>query len=90
MATPRVVRWFVNGGEDPRASVWTKRTDALVLEVASPKGAIALGRVTSIGCEQEFDGKRPDRDVVKLKFRTVSDLHAEDLELFLREQLGGG
>ena len=84
----QVVRWSANGDSDPRVSVWTKRADALILEVVSPKGAIALGRVTNIGCERELDGKRPDRDIIKLKFRTVSDLQLEDLESFLSEQLG--
>ena len=50
-------------------------------------GCLALGRVRDLGIERELDGKRTDRDVLLIKFRTAEDLHRGDLAEFLSEHL---
>jgi excinuclease ABC subunit A len=75
----QVVRLYAPGQSEPWASVWTKRPDALILELSAPKGAVALGRITELGCDRELEGSRPDRDVVRLRFRTRGELHESEL-----------
>jgi excinuclease ABC subunit A len=81
----QVVRVFLAGESEPWASIFTKRPEALILTLAGPKNAVPFGRVAEIGHDPEFDGTRPDRDVLKLKFCTVEELQAGGLENLLRE-----
>ena len=80
-----LVHLLLPGWSDPWATVHTKRTASLDLTLTGPKGAATLGRVAGLGREPELDTSRPDRDIVKLKFRTAEDLHQGDLLAFLRE-----
>ena len=50
-----------------------------------PKNAVALGRISRLGCDRELDGSRPEYDVLKLSFRTAEDLHRGDLVALLKE-----
>jgi excinuclease ABC subunit A len=81
----QVVRMFLPGASEPWASVWTKRPEALTLEIVAPKGAVALGRITSLGYDRELEGSRPECDLVKLRFRRLDDLHETELEQLLSE-----
>jgi len=67
------------------AGIHTKRPDAVVLGLAGPKCAVPMGRLTELGFQPELDEGRPDADIVKLKFRSVEDLHRGDLFAFLQE-----
>jgi hypothetical protein len=67
----------------------TEKTPALDLCLQGPKNQVGFGRTTSLAWEREFDSTRPDRDIIKLRFRTVEDLQKGDLAGFLREHLAG-
>jgi excinuclease ABC subunit A len=83
----QVVHLFVAGQRDAWASIYTKRPQSLILTLSSPKGRIALGRIAELGRDRELDATRPDRDVVKFKFRTTDDLRRGDFAQFLRQHL---
>ena len=69
------------------AAVQTKKVDAVYLTLQGPRGRFALGRVTDLGHEPEFD-TGPELDLIRLKFRSVDDLKRGDLPGFLREHYG--
>jgi excinuclease ABC subunit A len=81
----QLVHLYLRGQRDPWATVLTKRLGSVDLALTSPKGTIGFGRVRELGFERELDGKRTDRDVVILRFRTSEDLARGDLAAFLRE-----
>ena len=83
----QVVHLFLKGQREPWASIWTKRLPSVDVALTSPKGSVALGRVRELGFARELDGKRRDRDVLVLKFRSTDDLHRGDLAAFLKEHL---
>ena len=70
---------------DVWATVVTKRAESIDLMLNGPKGAFALGRLTSLARDRSLDATRADRDVITLKFRTSEDLHKGDLRGFLEE-----
>jgi hypothetical protein len=76
----QLVHVFVPQQHEPWATIYTKRRTGLELLLSGPKGRFALGRVASLAAEREFLADRPDRDVVKLIFRSHDDLAAGDLE----------
>ena len=79
----QVVRIYLTGESEPWASVFTKRPEALMLTLAGPKNAVAFGKIADIGHEPELDGTRPERDILKLKFRSAEEL--KSLEALLQE-----
>ncbi|MBX3413245.1 MAG: excinuclease ABC subunit UvrA [Pirellulales bacterium] len=83
----QVVHLRVPGQDEPWASIYTKRRAAVELVLTGPKDRFALGRVAEMGCEREFSSERPDKDVIKIRFREVEDLARGDLADFLREHL---
>ncbi len=72
---------------EPWAAVQTKKPDAVYLHLAGPKGHFALGQITGLGHTPEINGQRPDRDVIRLQFRSTDDLARGDLKTFLRQHL---
>jgi excinuclease ABC subunit A len=83
----QLVRMFVRGCPAPWATLLTKRPEALTLALQGPKGAIPLGRIVQLGCDRSLDETKSEYDLVKLRFRTVDDLHRGDLAGFLTEHL---
>ena len=83
----QVVRWYPRDEREPWASIYTKRTESLVLTLLGPKNGVALGRISELGTDRELDGSKPDGDVVKVAFRTREDLYRGDLAAFLKEHL---
>jgi excinuclease ABC subunit A len=83
----QVVHLYLKGQRDPWATINTKRLASVDLSLISPKGTVAFGRVRNLAAERELDGKRGDRDVLILKFKSVDDLHKGDLVAFLKEHL---
>jgi len=67
--------------------VQTKKLDAVHLTLSGPKGCVTQGRLLGLGYEAQWDGQRPDCDVLRLKFRSLDDLHRGDLSALLREHL---
>jgi excinuclease ABC subunit A len=83
----QVVPLCVPNQHEPWAAVQTKKLDAVYLTLTGPKGHFALGRLTQLGHEPELDGEQPDKDLIRLKFRSADDLKRGDLAAFLREHL---
>ncbi len=54
--------------------------------LTGPKGRFALGRVTELGADREFQ-TGPQHDVLRLRFHTTDDLEKGDLRQFLTEHL---
>jgi excinuclease ABC subunit A len=80
----QVVHIFVPEQREPWASIFTKRPSAIDLVLTGPKGRFALGRVTELGREPEFQAGA-DRDALRLKFAATEDLDKGDLRQFLTE-----
>ena len=83
----QLVHLIPPGHTEPWVTLQTKRPEALSLHLSGPKNRVAFGRVTELGCEQDFDGSHPDRDILRIRFRTADDLHRGDLTTVLREHL---
>ncbi|MGH7139639.1 MAG: excinuclease ABC subunit UvrA, partial [Pirellulales bacterium] len=81
----QVVHLFIDGPGEPWATIHTKRTAALELVLTGPKNRFALGRMASLGTDRELATDRPDKDVVKLKFRSTEEVSAGELAEFLKE-----
>ena len=64
----QVVHVYVPQQHEPWATIHTKRTAAIDLALTGPKGRFALGRITELGAEREFQ-TGPQRDTVRLRFR---------------------
>ncbi|HEX4150526.1 MAG TPA: excinuclease ABC subunit A, partial [Pirellulales bacterium] len=81
----QVVHLCLDGPGEPWASIYTKRPAALDLVLTGPKNQFALGRVAELGHDREVQTDRPDKDVVKLKFRAADEISRQELADFLRE-----
>ena len=82
-----LVRMYLDGCSFPWASLLTKRPDALVLVLTTPKGSVSRGRISTLGCERELDERKDEFDFVRIHFRRGEDLHRGDLPAFLQEHL---
>ena len=83
----QLVHYIPEDRREPWATLLTKRPEALTLVLHGPKNAMAFGRISNIGFDREFDGGSPDRDQIKIRFRTLDDLGRGDLEAVLEEHL---
>jgi excinuclease ABC subunit A len=83
----QVVPLYVPGQKEPWAAVQTKKLDAVYLTLTGPKGHFALGRLTGLTHDPEFDAERPDKDLIRMKFRSTDDLKRGDLAGFLKQHL---
>jgi excinuclease ABC subunit A len=84
-----LVHFLPPGHRAPWATLLTKKPTALELVLTGPKNRVGFGRVTELGWDREFDDTREDRDLIRLRFRTIEDLRKGDLPEFLREHLHG-
>ena len=82
-----LVHLFVPQQKEAWASLLTKKAPYLELILTSPKNAVALGRIAELGFDREMDGSHEDRDRLRIRFRTLDDLHQGDLPEFLKEHL---
>ncbi len=80
-----LVHLLLSEQRTPWATIHTKRLGSLDLTLNGPKGAVAFGSLADLGQHPELDGTSPDRDVIKLKFRNMEDLHRGDLRGFLEQ-----
>ncbi len=80
-----LVHLYLAGQRDPWVTINTKRTQSLDITLHGPKGLVTLGRLAGLARDRELDESREDRDLVRLRFRTVEDLHRGDVMEFLQE-----
>jgi len=83
----QVVPVYMKGQKEPWAAVRTKKIDGVYLHLTGPKGRFTMGQITELGHHAEFDGERPNCDVLTLRFRNLDDLHRGDLAKFLKKHL---
>ncbi len=83
------VHFLPAGRQQPWATLHTKKPAALELILTGPKNLVGFGRVTGLAWDRELNGNHPDRDLIKLRFRSEDDLNKGDLRVFLGEHLAG-
>jgi excinuclease ABC subunit A len=85
----QLVHFIPEGRREPWASIQTKKTEWVHVVLSGPKGATSLGRIAELGYDRDFDATREDRDLAKLRFRSLDDLRRGDLRQFLQEHFAG-
>ena len=81
----QVVPWQIPEQKEAWAAVQTKKVDAVYLWLSGPKGRFTLGQITGLGYSPKIDGRQPDCDRIRLKFRSAEDLNQGELAKFLRK-----
>jgi excinuclease ABC subunit A len=80
-----LVHLYLPGQREPWATINTKRLESLDLTLTGPKGCVTFGQLAELARDRQLDATREDRDLVRLKFRTVKDLHRGDVRGFLEQ-----
>ena len=83
----QVVHLFVPQQSEPWASLYTNRLAGLDLVLTGPKDAFAFGSVADFAAERELLTEQPNRDVMKLRFLSLEELHVAEFSGFLAEHL---
>lgn len=68
----------------PWATLITKRPDHIELVLNGPKSRFPLGRIRKLAPDAEVDGRSPDLDFVRLRYRNPQEINGE-LLAFLQE-----
>ncbi|MDO4573785.1 MAG: excinuclease ABC subunit UvrA [Planctomycetia bacterium] len=93
---PEAVWGWSNAGVVPvrprgKDKIWarlaTKKPEWIQLELLGPKGKFPQGRINDYSFEPEMDGRHPDFDCLRFKFRTSSEWKRNDFAAFLKEHL---
>ena len=82
----QVVHLRVAEQREPWATVYTKRLAGVDLVLSGPTGAFATGRIAQLAAQRVITPGE-DRDQVKLRFESPTDLAQGDLAEFLAEHL---
>lgn len=82
----QVVHLYVEHQKEPWASIQTKKTDAIWLQLNVPKDSVALGRIADLA-EDPIVKSSDNKDIVRMKFKNAEMAGAEDLKTFLKEHL---
>ena len=83
----QLVRVLVPQQREPWATIYTKRPQSLLLVLNGPKGKFALGGITNLGSAREFDDLSKERDIIKLHFANIEQVHQPELRQFLTKHL---
>ena len=83
----QLVRILVPQQREPWATIYTKRPQSLLLVLNGPKGKFALGGITNLGSAREFDDLSKERDIIKLHFANIEQVHQPELRQFLTQHL---
>ena len=83
----QLVRVLVPQARDAWATLYTKRPQSLLLVLNGPKGKFALGGITNLGSTREFDDLSKERDVIKIHFANIEQVHMPELRQFLTQHL---
>jgi excinuclease ABC subunit A len=70
----------------PWASIQTKKPDALTLQLAGPKDAVALGKVADLAVDTD-ETESEDDDRVELRFTDVKQVASKALKTYLRKHV---
>lgn len=81
----QVVPVSLPGQTTPWAIVYTKKPEAVYLELIGPAGRFALGQATSLAYKAQMRPQQPDGDHLRLAFRNLADIPVEALVQFLQE-----
>lgn len=83
----QIVHLTADGGDQPWATVYTKRPEAVKLSLRGPKGSASLGEIVEMGMDRSVDSTNSDFDLTKIDFQTLDDLKRGGLEEFLSTHL---
>ncbi len=67
------------------ARLTTKRPDAVYLELFNKKNDFPMGRIADFGFEPEMDGRNPEWDCLRFRFRSLADWKKGNFSAFLEE-----
>ncbi len=81
----QLVHAFLPEQKQPWASLRTKLPEWVELHLNCEKGRFALGQVSQLGHKPQLDATLPDKDVIRLRFRTTEELHGGDLAELLKQ-----
>lgn len=82
----QVVHLYVKQQKEPWASIQTKKTDAIWLQLNVPKNSVPLGRIADLA-EEPIVRSTDSKDVVRMKFKNVEQAGADGLKDFLKEHI---
>jgi excinuclease ABC subunit A len=82
-----LVHRMVPGQPTPWATIVTKRAENVELILNGAKGAWQLGQFAELAPDRDLSTERADRDSVRLRFRTATDLDRDAMEEFARAHL---
>ena len=71
----------------PWVTLYTKRLDAVTMQLVGTKGIFTLGSVAELGVDPEVVLNKKHDETIKLLFRTEDDLASGDLLAFLYDHL---
>ncbi len=74
-------------GKTQWAALGTKKPDAVDLVLVGPKNRFPMGSLTDLGRDPQLDARHPEYDLIRLKFRSKSDLARGNLAGFLKKHV---
>ena len=83
----KIVHVLLPDQKQPWASIETKQSDGLWLNIPVPNGEVAADSVAGLADEADVTSE-DDSDVVRLSFSKVNQANGEDLKEFLSKQAG--
>ena len=84
----QVVHFRLPDRKEPWASIQTKKSEALTLQLSGTDESMTLGRVADLADDPEVKTSG-DKQVVKLSFREVKQIKNPNFKKFLKEHLQG-
>ncbi|MDB4539801.1 hypothetical protein N9231_05215 [Saprospiraceae bacterium] len=85
----QVVHVYLPHQKEPWASIQTKKTDGVYLQLAGPKDGVTVGRVADLADAPTVSTK-DELDIVRMSFKDLEQVDNEELKDFLVEHAGLG
>lgn len=81
----QIVHIYVPEQKEPWASIQTKKSDAVWLQLTGPRGAVALGRISEFAREPSVRNLDEHRDSIRMSFQKVEEVQDPQFMEFLEE-----
>ena len=82
----QVVHLHIKEQTEPWASIYTKKTDGIWLQLNGPKDSVTLGQIAEIA-EEPTVRTEEKKDIVRMKFSQAENASTNELKEFLKEHL---
>jgi excinuclease ABC subunit A len=83
-----LVHLMVPSMKEPWATITTKKTDHVGLNLRSPAGQVSLGRIADLGADRKIELDKDGWDILRIELRESDELHDPELPAFLTELYG--